>query len=177
VIDRGLDPSLRTSSRARPTVSPNIRTPASSTGLCRLQVSTTVRTRNGRPAARVSCAKSMFQRSLRPEGTGTGRPHALGNARAYAAATPLAERQSSDSFAIDQPSLLTPQEHPSAQISKPWSRVSEIANPYPECELILGPTPSIPGRSTELGQPTGPRTPYLKRRLKPVGELPAAGGP
>ena len=54
---------------------------------------------------------------------------------------PLKSRQSSDSFAIDQPSLLAPQEHPSAQISKPGSRESEIANPYPECRLILGPTP------------------------------------
>ncbi len=84
--------------------------------------------------------------------------------------------QSSDALPIHRPAF-TPQEHPNAQISKPGSRVSEIANPYPECRLILGPTPSIPGRSTELGQPAGPRTPYLKHRLKPLGEFPAAGGP
>ena len=49
-----------------------IRNPASSMGLWRLQLSTTVKTRNGRPSARVSCTKSMLQRSVGPSGSGPG---------------------------------------------------------------------------------------------------------
>jgi hypothetical protein len=47
-------------------------TPPSSTGLWRLQLSTTVKIRNGRPSARLSCTKSMLQRSVGPTGTGAG---------------------------------------------------------------------------------------------------------
>jgi hypothetical protein len=84
--------------------------------------------------------------------------------------------QPADPFPIHQPAFAT-QQHPDPQIPKPRSRVGEISNPYPQRRLILGPTPSIPGRPTELRQPAGPRAPYLKRRLKPLGELAAADGP
>lgn len=55
--------------------------------------------------------------------------------------------------------------------------MGQIANAEPESRLILRPTAAIPGRSTELCQPAGPRTPHLKRRLKPLSEFSAADGP
>ena len=55
--------------------------------------------------------------------------------------------------------------------------MGQIPNAEPQGRLILGATPSIPGGSTELRQPTGPQAADLKRVLKPVGQFPAAGGP
>jgi hypothetical protein len=43
--------------------------------------------------------------------------------------------------------------------------------------IIPRSTPPIPRRSTELGQPAGPRAADLERRLKPSGQLSTARGP
>ena len=80
------------------------------------------------------------------------------------------------SFPIHPPAFAT-QQHPDPQMPKPRSRVGEISNPYLQRRVTLGPTSSIPGHSTELRQSAGSRTPNLKRRLKPLGDLAAAGGP
>ena len=77
---------------------------------------------------------------------------------------------------IHPPAFAT-QEHPDAQRPKPRPRMGQIANPYPQRRLILGSTSSIPGGSTELGQPTGPHATDLKRAVKPLGQFSAAGGP
>ena len=53
----------------------------------------------------------------------------------------------------------------------------QISNPEPEGRLILGATGAIPRGPAELGEPTDPRTPHLKRPVKPLGQFPAAGGP
>src|SRR5713101_1619153 len=49
------------------------------------------------------------------------------------------------------------QQHPDPQMSKPRPRVGELPDPQPQRGLIPRPTAAIPGRSTELRQPTGPR--------------------
>jgi hypothetical protein len=43
-------------------------------------------------------------------------------------------------------------------MSKPRPRVGELPNPQPQRRLVPRPTAAIPGRSTQLRQPTGPRT-------------------
>jgi hypothetical protein len=43
--------------------------------------------------------------------------------------------------------------------------------------VIRGPTPSIPGRPTELREATGPQATHLKRNVKPLSQFPAACGP
>jgi len=84
--------------------------------------------------------------------------------------------QSSNAFPIHLPALAT-QEHPDAQIPKTRARMGQIANPYPQRGLTLRAASSIPGGTTEPGQPTGPQATDLKRLLKPGGEFSAAGGP
>src|SRR5260370_41829820 len=69
------------------------------------------------------------------------------------------------------------QQHPDPQMSKPRPRVGELPDPQPQRGLIPCPTAAIPGRSTELGQPTGPRTADLERPLNPSGQLSTARGP
>src|SRR5512147_483749 len=77
---------------------------------------------------------------------------------------------------IHEPAF-APQQHPDPQVAEPGSGVGQIANAEPETGLILRPTSSIPGGSTELRQPAGPRTPHLERGLKPLSQFPAADGP
>ena len=79
-------------------------------------------------------------------------------------------------LAIHRPAL-TPEQDPDAQIPKPRARMGEIPNAEPEARLILGATPSIPGGSTELCQPTGPQATDLKRLVKPGGQCSTACGP
>ena len=55
--------------------------------------------------------------------------------------------------------------------------MGEISNPDPQRRVILGPTPSIPGRPTELGEAIGPQATDLKRPLKPGGQFSTACGP
>jgi hypothetical protein len=86
-MDRGPRVPFRAQSRTWPTLSPDIRNPASSTGLWRLQLSTTVKIRNGRPSARVSCTKSILHRSVGPAGVERG----LGAAQYASAAGPACE--------------------------------------------------------------------------------------
>ena len=89
---------------------------------------------------------------------------------------PLQPIQSSDAFMITHPSLAA-QQHPDAQIPKPWPGLGEITNPYPQGGLILRAASSIPGGTTELGQPTSPQATDLKGAVKPGGQLSAACGP
>ena len=162
-----------------PTVSPDIRNPASSTGLERLQLSTTVKIRNGRPSARVSCTKSMLQRSVGPGGTGAGprcRAMCLRRRTRMRSCNPSRRYKPTHALPIHQPAFAA-QQHPNPLIPKPWPRVGQIANPQPQRRSDPWPTRSIPRRSTELRQPTGPRTADLEGALKPAGQLPAACGP
>lgn len=89
---------------------------------------------------------------------------------------PLQPIQSSDAFMITHPSLAA-QQHPDVQIPKPWPGLGEITNPYPQGGLILRAASSIPGGTTELGQPTSPQATDLKGAVKPGGQLSAACGP
>ena len=52
----------------------------------------------------------------------------------------------------------------------------QIPNAEPEGRLILGPTPSIPGGSPKLRQPTGPRTTHREGVPEPVGQFSTASG-
>lgn len=85
----------------------------------------------------------------------------------FAPPPPQAELQSVEAIAATDPRAihrpaLTPEQDPDAQRPKPGARMSEITNAEPETRLILGSTPSIPGRSTELRQPTGPQATDLE---------------
>jgi len=64
-----------------------------------------------------------------------------------------------------------------AEIAKARASVGEITNAKPETRLILGSTPSLPGSSTELCQPTGPQATDLEGVLKPPTQFSAACGP
>jgi hypothetical protein len=77
---------------------------------------------------------------------------------------------------IDEPAF-APQQHPNALIPKPGSGVRQIANADPQGRLIFRTAASSPRGPAELGQATGPRTTHREGPVKPLGELPAAGGP
>ncbi len=53
----------------------------------------------------------------------------------------------------------------------------QITNAQSESRLILRSTPSIPGGTAELRQPTGPQATDLKRLVKPGGQFSTACGP
>jgi hypothetical protein len=55
--------------------------------------------------------------------------------------------------------------------------VRQIANADPQGRLIFRTAASSPRGPAELGQATGPRTTHREGPVKPLGELPAAGGP
>ncbi|GJL68812.1 MAG: hypothetical protein NPIRA06_14470 [Nitrospirales bacterium] len=63
-LDRGPGFPCSAQSKTRHASFPDIRNPPSSTGLGRLQLSTTGKIRNDRPPTRVSCTKFMPQRSV-----------------------------------------------------------------------------------------------------------------
>jgi hypothetical protein len=84
--------------------------------------------------------------------------------------------QSADPLAIHQPPF-APQQDPNPQVPKPRPGMGQIPDAQPQSRLILRATGSLPRRSTELRQATGPQATDLKRRPKPLGEFAAAGGP
>jgi hypothetical protein len=178
VIDRGPRSPFRTRSNASPTVIPDIRTPTSRTGLWRLQVSTTVTTRNGRQSARVSCTKPCSSALSGPPVPEPG----LGATRYVFRLCTLMRNcrppqiHSSHPLPIHEPAL-APQEHPDAQGPKPRARISQISNAYPQGKQVLGSASSIPGRPTELRQTTGPQATDLKGVLQPAGQCSTACGP
>src|SRR5215831_17717461 len=84
---------------------------------------------------------------------------------------PVEPIEPADALAIHAPSL--PAQHdPDSAVPKPRPRLGQLPDPKPERGLIPRTTPPIPRRSTELGQPTGPRAADLKRHVKPSGQLP-----
>ena len=102
--------------------------------------------------------------------------HVLAPPDAHAELQPVEPIQSPHPLAVDHPAFAA-QQHPDPQMSKPRPRVGELPDPQPQRGLIPRPTAAIPGRSTELRQPTGPRTADLERPLKPSSQLPTARGP
>src|SRR5215467_1019469 len=89
---------------------------------------------------------------------------------------PVEPIEPADALAIHAPSLPA-QQDPDAEVPKPRPRLGQLPDPQPERGLIPRSTPPIPRRSTELGQPTGPRAADLKCHVKPSGQLPTAHGP
>src|SRR5215471_8954903 len=89
---------------------------------------------------------------------------------------PVEPIEPADALAIHAPSLPA-QQDPDSEVPKPRPRMGQLPDPEPERGLIPCSTPSIPRRSTELGQPTGPRAAELEPHLKPSGQLATAHGP
>jgi len=120
----------------------------------------------------------MLHRSRGP--VGRGRAPAQGDVlappAAHAKLQPVEPMQPPHPLAVDSPAFAA-QQHPDTQMSKPRPRVGELSNPQPQRGLIPRPTAAIPGRSSELRQPTGLRTADLERALEPPGQLPAPCGP
>src|SRR5215813_12076705 len=88
---------------------------------------------------------------------------------------PVEPIEPADALAIHAPSL--PAQHdPDSEVPKPRLRMGQLPDPKPERGLIPRSTPPIPRRSTELRQPTGPRTADLERPRQPPGQLPTARG-
>lgn len=83
---------------------------------------------------------------------------------------------SSHPLPIHEP-VFTPQQHPDPHVAEPWVSVGQIANAESKALLILRPSSSIPGGSTEVRKPTGPCTPYLQYDLKSLSQFPPAGEP
>ncbi len=100
----------------------------------------------------------------------------LASANSHTELQPIEPVQSSHPLPIHPPALAT-QQHPNPQIPKPRSCMGQIANPYPQRPLIRGPSPSIPGGATELGQPAGPQATDLKCPVKPGSQFSTACGP
>src|SRR5215813_5212078 len=89
---------------------------------------------------------------------------------------PVEPIEPADALAIHAPSL--PAQHdPDSEVPKSRSRLGQLPDPKPEPGLIPRSTRPIPRRSTELGQPTGPRAADLKCHVKPSGQLPTTHGP
>src|SRR5258705_12935449 len=80
----------------------------------------------------------------------------------HAELQPVEPIQPTHPRAVDRPAFAA-QQHPDAQMSTPRPRVGE---------LVPRPTAAIPGRSTELRQPTGPRTADLERHLETTRPAP-----
>src|SRR5712691_10422368 len=117
-----------------------------------------------------------FPRTRGARGRASVQGDVLAPPDAHAELQPVEPIEPADPLAIHAPSLPS-QQHPDAQMSEPRPRVGELTNPQPERGLVPSPTSTIPGRPTELRQPTGPRTTDLERPLKPPGQLPTARGP
>ena len=95
---------------------------------------------------------------------------------------PHAELQALQSIEPSHPLSIHPpafptQQHPDPQRPKPGPGMSQIANAHPQRGLILRAASSIPGGTTELGQPTGPYATDLKGAVKPGGQFSATYGP
>ena len=100
----------------------------------------------------------------------------LASSHTHAQLQTIKSVQSSDALSIHPPAFPT-QQHPDPQRPKPWPGMSQIANAHPQRGLILRAAASIPGGTTELGQPTGPYATDLKGAVKPGGQFSATYGP
>ena len=66
---------------------------------------------------------------------------------------------------------------PDSVVPEPRPRVRQIANPEPQCRLILRRAPLVPARAAEPGQRAAPDDAHPERLLEPPRELPAARRP
>ena len=156
-MERGPGPLPSTRSRTILTETPDIRNSASNTGLWRIQLSTTVRIRNGRHWQGI-----MHKINALPflGAHWYGRRSAVESytfslADAHAKLQAIQAIQPAHPITIDQPSV-APEQDPNPLIVKPRPRVGQIPNANPQGGLILRPALPIPGGPTELGQATGP---------------------
>src|SRR5262245_58283646 len=116
-------------------------------------------------------------RGTRAHGGGASvQRHVLAPPDTHAELQPVEPIQPPHPLAVDRPAFAA-QQHPDPQMSEPRPRVGELPDPQPQRGLIPRPTAAIPGRPTELRQPTGPRTADLERPLKPSDQLSTARGP
>src|SRR5882724_4222466 len=177
-MERGAVDPVRTRSSAAPTVRPDMLAATSSTGLWRLPLID-----HSQNPKRSAIGQCVMHEVHAPALAGPGRHrrraavqgHVLASADPHAHLEPVEVIEPAHALTVDRPALAA--QHPDPEIAEARPRVGEVPDPQPQCGLIARLTWPIPGRPTELGQPTDPPAAGPKGALKPRRQLLATSEP